>query len=365
MNDSQFLKSLEEAGAKFGPTIAPSGARVFNNGAQSNDALQGVLDFGDALAEYEALTGGVGVADFSRRTHIVLTGADRAAFLHNMCTNQIRDLKPGAGCEAFLTNAQGHVLAHVHVLCHDEMLAIETVPDQEPKLLAWLDRYLIREKVELLGQSEPWAELLLAGQNSSEILKSFSIDAPQRLLDHISSKIGAVSVDVCRVEMTRGGGFLIRCDRESLADVWTQLRAAGATQCGATAVEMARIEAGTPYFGPDITDKNLPQEIGRDARAISFVKGCYIGQETVARIDALGHVNRTLTGVSIETNAPPAPETELIAAGKSVAQVTSSALSPRLGRALALAYVRRGSNTPGTQLESPAGAAHVVALPLA
>ncbi len=129
---------------------------------------------------------------------------------------------------------------------------------------------------------------------------------------------------------------------------------------------MARIEAGTPYYGRDLSDANLPQELAHDARAISFTKGCYIGQETVARLDALGHVNRTLCGVRLAGSEIPPVGTEFTGgAGKSVGQVTSAAFSPRLDAPLALAYVRRGENMPGSRLESSLGSAEVVALPVA
>ena len=127
---------------------------------------------------------------------------------------------------------------------------------------------------------------------------------------------------------------------------------------------MARIERGQPYYGRDIHDRSLPQEVARDAQALSFVKGCYIGQETVARIDALGHVNKTLIGVKFAGEQVPAAGMELTRDGQPVGQVTSAAFSPRLSAPLALAYVRRGSNTPGTKLESPVGPGEVVGLPI-
>src|SRR5205814_560451 len=116
------------------------------------------------------------------------------------------------------------------------------------------------------------------------------------------------------------------------------------------ALEMVRIEAGTPFFGQDITDKNLPQELGRDALAISFTKGCYLGQETVARIDALGHVNQTLRGLRFAGLEIPQAGADLSTPDKpdkAVAHVTSAAFSPRLAAPLALGYVRRGYEAPG------------------
>ncbi|HEY2840397.1 MAG TPA: glycine cleavage T C-terminal barrel domain-containing protein [Pirellulales bacterium] len=364
MTDQDFQQALEENGAVFKTAASAGGPAVFNNGCLLGDPPNIVTSFGDSQAEYKALTEGAGLADFSRRTLIEITGDDRASFLHNLCTNQIRELRPGAGCEAFLTNVQGHVLALVNVLCHDDRFVLETVPDQEAKILAQLDRYLIREKVELLGRSDAWAELLLAGSEAGSLLTSLGCQPPSRLLDHVVAEIGAIAVDVCLVDITIGGGYLLRCERDRMAQLWMTLREAGARPCGAMAVEMARVEAGTPYYGPDISDKNLPQEIARDARAISFVKGCYLGQETVARIDALGHVNRTLVGVRFAGHTVPAPGVEFSLDQKTIGQVTSAVFSPRLASPLALAYVRRGHNNVGTQLQSALGPAEVVSLPI-
>jgi hypothetical protein len=139
---------------------------------------------------------------------------------------------------------------------------------------------------------------------------------------------------------------------------------AGAVACGDESFEAARVEWGFPLFARDISDKNLPQEVARDPLAISFVKGCYLGQETVARIDALGHVNKTLVGIRFDGQAIPEPLAALEADGQSVGHVTSAVFSPRMAAPLALGYVRRGNNVAGSRLNSPVGEAEVVALPV-
>jgi folate-binding protein YgfZ len=127
----------------------------------------------------------------------------------------------------------------------------------------------------------------------------------------------------------------------------------------------ARIEAGFPLFGVDFGEENFPQEVGRDPVAISFTKGCYLGQETVARIDALGHVNQRIAGVRFFGSDVPMNGTKLTLQGKEVGVVTSAAFSPKLGAPLALSMVRREANSPGTRLGSAIGECEVVALPLA
>jgi folate-binding protein YgfZ len=137
--------------------------------------------------------------------------------------------------------------------------------------------------------------------------------------------------------------------------------------CDADVGNAARIEAGMPISGVETSDKTLPQELDRIEQTINFRKGCYLGQETVARLDALGHVNRTLVGVQFASadraNVPPTA-TELTVDGAAVGQITSAVWSPKFGATVALAYVRTGSNKPGTKLDSAFGAAQVVPLPM-
>jgi folate-binding protein YgfZ len=318
----------------------------------------------DFDTQYSALTGGVGLVDFSDRTQIELTGADRANFLHNLCTNAVRDVPSGNGCEAFLLNVKGHVIAHVLVFVSPHSIVLETVPGQAEKLLAHLDRYLIREDVQLHDRSSEWGELLLAGSQVDVLFADHGWPTPAEQLAHTPAQLAELSVWVRRVDIV-GPSYLVACNREALDDLMQMLIAAGAVRCDAEVYEAARIEHGTPAFGSDITEANLPQEIDRNATAISFTKGCYLGQETVARIDALGHVNQLLRGVKCSSAAIPNPGTELLSAGKSVGHVTSACWSPRLAAPLALAMVRRGFQEPGTKLDCDGAAAEIVKLPLA
>jgi tRNA-modifying protein YgfZ len=316
---------------------------------------------GEDPSEYAALTGAAGMVMLDDRTQIELTGRDCAAFLHNLCTNDIKRLASGSGCEAFLCNVQGKIVGHVLVFRGGESLVLETVPGQAERLIAHLDRYLIREQVELLDRSTDWAEILLAGPAAGDVLARTGIEARTDRLAHVAGEIAGEPVAVRRVEMTRAGGYLISFSRETVESIWESLQRAGAAACAGETLETARIEAGWPWYGRDITDENLPQELNRDKLAISFTKGCYLGQETVARIDALGHVNRTLCGVRFSDEAPPAGA-ELFAAGKSIGKVTSVCYSRALHAPLALAYMRRGHTAPGAAIEAPPGA--VVALPV-
>ncbi len=314
--------------------------------------------------EYQALRQRAGLVTLGHRTQLELTGSDRASFLHNLCTNEVRKLLPGQGNEAFITTVQGKTLGHGWIFAGDAAHWIDTVPGQAATLLAHLDHYLVCEQVTLRDASGERAELLLAGPEASRILQALNIDPPAARLAHVTATIATKQVRIARVDLTGDDGFLISVLEEDLAEIRALLLAMGAVDCSQAAFEAARIEQGFPWFGRDMTADNLPQELARDAQAISFVKGCYLGQETVARIDALGHVNKTLVGVRFDSAAVPADGTSLTANGQTIGHVTSASYSPRLSAPLALAWARRGFNTPGTRFESPCGAAEVVALPL-
>ncbi len=149
-----------------------------------------------------------------------------------------------------------------------------------------LDRYLIREDVQLADRSQEWSEIYLAGPRAPVLLAKLGIEPPQNRLEHLAGNVAGISVWLRRVDLTEPIGFLLACQQDHLEKLQTALLQAVAIQCSGEVFEAARIEAGTPLYGQDITDENLPQEIDRDRSAISFTKGCYLGQETVARIDA-------------------------------------------------------------------------------
>lgn len=320
----------------------------------------------DALAaEYEALNAGAGMVDLSGRTQVELRGDDRATLLHNLCTNDVRRLAAGQGCEALLLDLRGHVQFHVFVFAGHESLVLDTVAAQGSRLVAHLDRYVIRERVELHDRGEAWGEWLVAGRRAEELVANLADAAlPRERCQHRALNVGGVEADWRRVDITPSGGWLVSAPRARLATLAPRLAAAGVARCGEAAFQAARIAAGAPLWGLDISDKNLPQELARDAQLISFVKGCYLGQETVARIDALGHVNRLLVGLRFAGASVPAAGTELSSGGQSVGQVTSAAFSPGERVAVGLAYVRRGCDAPGTRLESSSGPADVVRTPM-
>jgi folate-binding protein YgfZ len=188
---------------------------------------------------------------------------------------------------------------------------------------------------------------------------------PQIDLAGVNAVVAGHVIAIQRVNRMVGrSGFLLRAAASDLPPLMQLLLDAGARLCSAETFDTVRIEAGWPLYGRDITEANLPQEVDRDAQVISFKKGCYLGQETVARIDALGHVNRKLRGLKFAGEVTPDAGTPLTIGDKNVGEVTSAVISPTLGAPLALGYVRRGHNEIGTRLNSPFGEVEVVALPV-
>jgi folate-binding protein YgfZ len=329
------------------------------------------LDETNVSPGYRALIEAVGVVDMTGRTQLELSGDDRATFLHNFCTNNIRNLPVGSGAEAFILDAKGHCLGHVYVFCGPASIILDTAPGQAEKLTQHLDRYILRDDVEIHDRTSTRGQLLVAGPQAKALMESLALSVPHERMAHGESTLMSRSAYLRRMDLVGPDTWLLACRREDTDTILSALANAGAVRGGPEAFEMARIEAGTPLYGRDITEKNLPQEVNRDQFAISFTKGCYLGQETVARIDALGHVNKVLVGVRFSTPDVPAAGEDLKSVdngdssdASTVGAVTSAVFSPRLQTALALAYLRRGHSSAGTKVNSSVGIGEVVTLPL-
>jgi aminomethyltransferase len=330
------------------------------------------LDFGAPAREYAALRQGAGLADLSSRGKLRVTGADRARFLHNLLSNDIVGLAPGRGCQAAKLNLQGKMEAGLTVLCLSDELRCDLEPGPAAPVFAALAKHLVRDKAVLEDVTSHWAMFAVQGPRASDVLQAAgvatsSLDAP---LQHAAASVAGVAVLVVHADHCGAGGFGVWVPAEAAAVVWTALRTAGdVVPVGWQALEVRRIEAGMPRAGAEINGDTFPMEAGLDAGWISYTKGCYLGQETIARIHHLGHVNRHLCGLLVEGETLPVARAALFAGEKNVGWVTSAAWSPTLERAVALAYVHREHAAPGNSVvvEIPAGRtlAHVAALPLA
>ena len=317
---------------------------------------------GDSLPEEnQALLESAGIGPLAERTRLRMSGNDRASFLHNLCTNDIKRLQPGQGCEAFITNVQGNSIGHVCVFCAEDCLELSTVPGQGELLLNHLDRYLITEDVALEDLSTKVSEFLIAGPRAEEIVKSaLNVQIEDGLFSHAKTSWEGSSVRVARVPILAADAFLVATEQEAsvrLAEAWVSQ---DVNRLDLGTLETSRIENGFPWFGVDFSDSQLPQEVDRNEIAISFTKGCYLGQETVARLDALGHVNKKLTRITWQEDASVQVGMELTQVDKSVGQVTSVAYSRRLGQPIGLAIVRCSAIDSNRPMQSAAGPCQVL-----
>lgn len=319
----------------------------------------------NTIADYAALQTGAGLVTLAAWSQIEITGADRVSFLHGFCTADIKKLPPGQGVEAFITNHQGKATGHGLIFAEQDRLLFDGAPNQAEKLIAHWDRFVIGERVEFRDRTGDWANLLLAGPQAEALLSSLNANLPATRLAHQPAVIAGREVTVRRVDWLPVPGLQLNCASEHSESIRSELLSHGAREVSEAAWHMARVEAGYPLYGVDITEDNLPQEVQRTEQAISFTKGCYLGQETIARLDALGHVNRVLTGLRFVGEHTLASGEAILQGEKKLATITSVAWSPRLQSPLALAYVRTLHATPGKRLSFPGGEAEVVKLPLA
>lgn len=308
----------------------------------------------NAANEYRGAVTAAAVFDLSDRTQIEITGRDRASFLHNFCTNDIKRLKPGEGCEAFLTNIKGRIVGHILVFAGESSLWLDSVPGSEGAILAQLDRYLISEDAQLNSRTAEYGALYVAGPEAAARLKTaLGIDVDSLALDsQLTCDSDGQPVSIRRVPFMLPAGFLLSARRDVLPALSIALTTQGVQPAGAEAFHALRIEAGWPIYGVDITDDNLAQEAGRTRQAISFTKGCYLGQEPIARIDALGHVNRELRGLRLPSGPVPPLGAPVLAGTppQPIGSITSAALSLADGKPVALALLRSQYTMPGTRV---------------
>ncbi len=303
---------------------------------------------------YRATTQRAGLADRSGRPRLEITGPDRAKFLQNLTTNDVKRLAEGSGHEAFVTSLQGKTLAYISVLALEgATLLVRTDPESLEGLLPHLTRYGIFEDVVIEDATARTFEYHVAGPEANAVLEALGVAPPaDACWSHRSAELAGVAVRVVRESPTGRGGLTLIGPIDKAEAVREAL---GLPSIDPATFDVMRIEAGTPASGRDVSTSHLPQELDRDALAINFVKGCYLGQETVARLDALGHVNRIFRGLRFEGEAIPPVGTPLAFEGKVVGLVTSSAYSPGWDAPIGLATVRVAQAVAGTRLVATVG----------
>ena len=303
-------------------------------------------------SDYQSATESAALFDLSDRSKIEVTGRDAREFLHNLCTQDVKNLPVGSSCEAFFTTNKARVIAHVWILHREaNVLLLDFAAGQAEKLLQHLNRYLISEQAELADRTRDLAMARLVGPKAEEIATRADLTPVRR---H-------------RLLALDGCDFI--CPAGDADGMKQRLIHAGAVQVSAETYNLLRMEAGLPEYGIDMDEDRLAVEVNRTNQAICYTKGCYLGQETIVMARDRGQVNRLMMGVKVATGEPLAKGTKLFRGNDEVGHATSSVFSPRVGQVIALAYLRRGSWDPGTELvvdpKTDGRAAVVSALPFA
>jgi folate-binding protein YgfZ len=296
----------------------------------------------DPLTEYRAARATAALIDRTADGKIEATGADRVRFLHGLLSNDVRKLSPNQACLAALLDNKAHVQSLVTVVAKEDRLLLRTPPGGAAKVLALLNRYLISEDVALRDATGDWAVFQAVGPDAERVVPS----------------------DAARTDELGAPTFELWCPADSAPAARGRLKA---LELGPAAFESLRIEAGAPLLGRDVDESNLLPETGLENR-VSYDKGCYLGQETVARVKYRGHVNRQLAGLVFESDEPPATDSPVLSEGNEIGRTRSAAWSFAFDRPIALAYLKRESLEPGLDVTVQAGSgkklsAQVSALP--
>ena len=317
--------------------------------------------------EYRAARETAALFDRSSLGKVTVTGRDRQAFLQGMLTNDVKALQPGQGAPAAFLDAHGKVKALVVVYAAADRVLIELPADMTEKTLETLDHFLISEKAYFEAADAAFAILGLQGPSSRALLEQLSgraIDlAPYA---HVEASVADVPVRVINRSEGPGPGFHCWVAADQAGALRTALEGAGAIPAGPGTLNVLRVEAGQPWYPQDVDDSVILPETRLES-LVSYTKGCYIGQETVARVKYRGHVNRALSGLLVDGEGVPESGARVTAEGKDIGRVTSAVRSIALDRPIALGYVRREHFEPGSAVTVADAAgeqpARVVALP--
>lgn len=320
------------------------------NGAEVVDG------YGDITSEYRALIQSAGVLDFSFRSRLCVVGADRVRFLHGQVTNDIKKLKPGEGCYAALVNAKGRTESDLNVYCLADELLLDFEPGLSGAVSERLEKYIIADDVQLVDVAALYGLLTVQGPRAAEAMQAMNwvSELPSQMFSFTKFAMpGGEGYLVNRPRLGSTGYdiFLPTAElREAIEMVIGAVKRVAGCPVGWHAYEMARIEAGIPRFAADVDATNIPLEAGLEKQAISFSKGCYIGQEVISRIKTYSEVAKSLRGLRLEPGMLPAKGDKLFQDGREVGYVTSAIELPGTKGTIALGYVRKEVNQLGIEL---------------
>jgi folate-binding protein YgfZ len=314
------------------------------------------LNYGNLHEEYQALRRQAGLLDFSSWTKLSVTGADRKSFLHGMLTNDVKGLAAGSGNYTLLLSAKGKIQADLWLFDRGDDVFAYARENLRETLNTLFNKYVIIDDVQIQDISDDWRLVSLQGPHSAEILAKVAGENAIPQLDyHFTDwNLNGLRTQIFRVSHTGETGFDLLTPKENHAALWGALVEAGAVPAGSEALTSMRIEAGIPYCGVDIDDQVIPQEASLH-HALHFTKGCYLGQEVVARLHFRGHVNRELAGFIIPTDTQPQGDLRIFSHGNEIGKITSVCYSLLREQWIGLGFIRCEHRKAGLLVEGSNG----------
>ncbi len=309
--------------------------------------------------EYKALTQKAGLLDTSSYGRLAYSGEDARDLINRLSTNELMTLEEGSGAATVLTSNKGRIVDVLYVLRRSDDLLVFTSPYNGQKVVDWIDFYTIIEDIEVEDLADTTARLSVAGPGAAAALSELAAEGVSslELNRSIQASIAGASLTILRSDFLKLPGYELIADARDKAALWTALETA-VTPIGTEAEEAVRIEQGIPVYGQELSEDYNPLEAGLIDQ-ISFSKGCYIGQEVVARLNTYKKVQKYLMKLTWDTGVPVAPGAKLMLDGKQAGLVTSSAVSPVDGAGVGLGYVRKAQATAGTRLAVEGGSEEV------
>ena len=323
-----------------------------------------------ALA-YDAARHRAAFVDRSHRGRIVVSGTERASYLQGLLTNDVVALKAGQGCYTAYLTAQGRMIADLHVYELGDVMLLMMTGAVKDGVMAKLDQFIFSEDVQLGDVTDTFAQMAIVGPDAATAVASLAsgvpADALREMAEHgnVRGEWAGGAVIVTRITDTGEPGFDLYVERAQAGALKAALLAAGIIELDEGTAEAVRIESGMPLFGRDMDEETIPLEAGIESRAISFSKGCYVGQEVVIRVLHRGHgrVVRKLVGLTLDGDQVPDAGAVIRSGDREIGHVTSSTASLAMKRPIALAYVHRDFLEPGTQVTIGEQSATVTTLP--
>jgi len=313
--------------------------------------------YGDVVAEHRAVRQAVGIADLSHRGKLRVTGDDRVKWLQSVISNDILSLQPGQGrYSGFLTH-KGKMLTYFRLYMQTEAVMLEDVGEIGDTTFQAIRKFLLYgTKAKMENCAESWGLLLISGPKATHVVQSaFGVDVTDlKPVDFVTAQIGGHHALVLRTEETGEVDIEVLLPADSLMTAWTSTMQAGdkfgMRAIGNHARETLRIEAGIPKAGPDLNEEIVPPEANLEGKAFSLNKGCYPGQEVVARMDTYGNVRRKLVGLVLQDSVVPSHGAKLYSGDREVGWISSAVHSLQLNKTIAFGFPLRDFSKPGTQL---------------